>query len=167
MGKIFTQDLSRYSAKDSFAKSLKIVIISSGATAVLLYRIQCFFYNHGCLLLAYATHRANLIFYGIDIVPGAQIGPGLRIEHPNGIVIGGKVRIGKNFTILQNVTLGTRHVDSANYDDKFPMIGDDVIIGCNSSVLGGVLVKNKSVIGAHSLVLKDVEEGSKVFGLHK
>jgi serine O-acetyltransferase len=135
--------------------------------AVLLYRIQNYFYGHGFLLLAYVTHRANFFFHGIDIVPGAQIGAGLRIEHPHGIVIGGKVSIGKNFTILQNVTLGTRYIDEDNYNDLFPVIGDNVFIGCNSSVLGGVVVKNKSVIGAHSLVLKDVDEESRVYGLHK
>ena len=44
---------------------------------------------------------------GIDIHPGARIGPGFFIDHGTGVVIGGNLcDIGKNVKLYQGVTLG-------------------------------------------------------------
>ena len=133
----------------------------------MLYRIQDFFYRRKMLLIAYSIHRMNHVLHGIDIVPGAQVGSGLRIDHPAGIVIGAKVKIGSDCTIMQNVTLGTRHLRKNSYDDQFPTLGDNVIIGASSSVLGGIHVKSGSTVGANSVVLADVAENTTVYGVHK
>lgn len=45
--------------------------------------------------------------YGIFVHPGTQIGLGLSMPHPNGIVIGSSVTIGENATIYQQVTIGS------------------------------------------------------------
>jgi serine O-acetyltransferase len=91
------------------------------------------------------------IWFACDVDPQVKIGPGLYTPHPLGIVIGGGVSIGKNVSILQNVTLGrvaTEHLD--------PTIGDDVEIGAGAVVLGSVCIGNGAKVGANSVVLKDV-----------
>ena len=145
---------------------LKALFLSPGLSAVLLFRLQDSFFKLKLLPLSYLVHRANLNLHGIDILPGASIGEGLRIDHPVGIVVGAGSRIGKNCIVLQNVTIGTRYVDSEKYNDEFPNIGDSVTIGAGAVILGGIKLGEGCTIGANSVILADVEEGATVTGVH-
>ena len=144
----------------------KALFLSPGLSAVLLFRLQDSLYRKRLLLPAYLVHRANLSVHGIDILPGAVIGDGLRIDHPVGIVIGAGAKIGRGCILLQNVTIGTRYINSTDYDNKFPVIGNNVTIGAGAAVLGGVTIGNNCTVGANSVVLTDVLEGSTVTGVH-
>ena len=99
-------------------------------------------------------------------MPGSQIGLGLRIEHPVGIVIGIKVKIGENCTIAGNCTVGEKYIDQRSLGE-YPVIGDNVSIGTGSIILGNINVENNVTIGANSLVLKDVSFGQTVTGVFK
>jgi serine O-acetyltransferase len=145
---------------------LKALYLSPGLSAVLLFRLQSGLFRMKLLLPAYLVHRINLNLHGIDILPGAVIGEGLRIDHPVGIVIGAGARIGSGCILLQNVTIGTRYIDSTDYDNQFPMIGNSVTIGAGAVILGRVILGNNCTVGANSVVLADVEEGSTVIGVH-
>jgi serine O-acetyltransferase len=145
---------------------LRALYLSPGLTAVLLYRFQDSLHRKRLLLPAYFLHRVNLNLHAIDILPGATIGDGLRIDHPVGIVIGAGVKIGRGCVLLQNVTIGTRYIDSAEYNDEFPTIGNNVTIGAGAVVLGGVHLGDNCTVGANSVILADVSEGSTVIGVH-
>jgi serine O-acetyltransferase len=96
------------------------------------------------------------------IVNGCEIGDKVHIPketffpHGNGIVIGQGTKIGKRVIIYQNVTLGEK-------EGKYPKIEDNVIIYPNSIILGGIKIGKNSIIGAGSLILKDVPPNSIVF----
>ena len=77
-----------------------------------------------------------------------------------GVVIGRKVKLGKRVQIYQGVTIGALNQD----DDKYPVIGDDVIIYNNASILGGINVGDNSIIGAGSVVMKDIPPNCTVMG---
>lgn len=145
---------------------LKALFLSPGLSAVILFRLQDSFYRLKLLPLSYLVYRANLNLHGIDILPGAIIGDGLRVDHPVGIVVGAGSRIGKNCILLQNVTIGTRYVDSEKYNDEFPEIGNSVTIGAGAVILGGIKLGEGCTIGANSVILADVEEGATVTGVH-
>lgn len=160
-------DLQRSARSHGKFWRLKALFLSPGVSAVILFRMQDYFFRSRLLLLAYLAHRINLNLHGIDILPGATIGDGLRIDHPVGIVIGAGTRIGKNCILLQNVTVGTRYIDPNKYNNAFPEIGDNVTIGAGAVILGGVKLGNSCTIGANSVILADVLEGSTVSGVHK
>ena len=147
-------------------RALKALCLSPGLSALLLFRVQDCFFRLKLLLPAYLIHRLNINLHGIDILPGATIGGGLRIDHPVGIVIGAGARIGTDCIILQNVTVGTRFIDSKNYDNQFPKIGNRVIIGAGAVILGDVKLGDGCTIGANSVILADVPDGTTVSGLH-
>lgn len=113
----------------------------------------------------WAYHCSHKIYkkYGCCISPKADIGKNIMLPHPIGIVIGEGVKIGDNCTIYQNVTLGRKNKDAAEY----PTIEDDVTIYCNSTVVGDVTIGNGTVIGCNSIVLKSVEPNSKCVGVVK
>lgn len=122
---------------------------------VVLCRISRWAYLNNNKFLSYLTMWANVILFGIEITPRADIGEGLFFPHTNGIVLGAG-RIGKNVTIYQNVTVGARILDM-HYDLSLrPIIEDDVVIASGAKVIGSVTLGYNCRIGANAVVLKDV-----------
>lgn len=103
------------------------------------------------------SHYLNRTF-SVEISPKAKIGPGLRISHFPGIVIGGGVNIGSNCKLFQGVLLGQSH-------GKYPIVGDNVTICAHACVLGNVRVGNNVIILPNSVVTKDVPENNIVGGV--
>jgi len=97
---------------------------------------------------------------GISLLKSARIGPGLRIWHFGNIFIHEDVIIGAHCTLRQGVTIGNRHEDG-----PVPAIGDNVDFGAYAQVLGGVRIGNNCRIGALSLVLTDIPDGSTAVGI--
>lgn len=95
--------------------------------------------------------------YGIQIPLEVDIEEGLLIKHFGSIFINPMCRIGKNFTISQEVTIGI-------HKGKVPTIYNNVTIAPGVKVIGGIVISNNVSIGQNSVVIKDVEENSVVAG---
>ena len=92
------------------------------------------------------------MFFGSEISIGAKIGSGVYFPHPWGIVIGDGVLVGKNVSIFQHTTLGR-----SNFAEKqVPTVMNDVTIYAGATIIGSIILGEKSVIGANSVVFKDV-----------
>jgi serine O-acetyltransferase len=109
-------------------------------------------------LLSEAVHRST----GIDIHPGATIGPGFFIDHGTGVVIGGTAIVGRDVTIYQGVTLGGT---SLQRKKRHPTLCDNVTVGSGAAVLGDITIGENVKIGANSVVVKDVPPNSTVVGI--
>jgi serine O-acetyltransferase len=105
---------------------------------------------------------------GIDIHPGATIGPGFFIDHGTGVVIGETTIIGTNVRLYQGVTLGAlslpRDAGQKLRDKKrHPTIENNVIIYSNTTILGGkTVVGEGSIIGGNIWITESVATGTKV-----
>lgn len=105
---------------------------------------------------------------GIDIHPGATIGPGLFIDHGTGVVIGETSIIGRNVRIYQGVTLGALSLPrnagvELRNTKRHPTIEDDVIIYSNTTILGGdTVIGAGSIIGGNIWLTESVDPGTKV-----
>ena len=105
---------------------------------------------------------------GIDIHPGASIGHSFVIDHGTGVVIGATAIIGNNVKLYQGVTLGARSfvTDDSNNPVKgiprHPIIGNDVVIYSNSTILGRITIGDGAVIGGNLWVTRDVSPGEKL-----
>jgi serine O-acetyltransferase len=104
-------------------------------------------------------HRFWSVVGAAEIPLNSNIAGGLRINHPNGIVIHPDARIGVNCLILQQVTIGEGKVPG------LPTIGADVLIGAGAKVLGGVTIGDGARIGANAVVLSDVPAGATAVGI--
>ncbi len=109
-------------------------------------------------LFFYLLHKHYEHKLGIILPIGTKIGPGLHIMHYSGIVINERSVIGKNFTIMQCSTIG--HIRGRGT----PVIGDNVVVACNCSVIGDVNIGNNVMVGAGSVVCKNIESGATVVG---
>jgi serine O-acetyltransferase len=111
--------------------------------------------------VSFLFQRLILHLYGIDIPPSTEIGSGLWMPHARNIVIHKNSWVGKNVTILHNVTLGGR----GSGEEKYPVVEDGAALYVGCSVLGPVIVGNQARIGAHSLVIENVPEKTIVAGV--
>ena len=85
-----------------------------------------------------------------------EIGGGLMIFHGFSTIINAK-KIGENFSVYQNVTIG-------NISGENPTIGDNVQITTSSVVIGNISIGNNTSIGANTTVTKSVPENCTVVG---
>ena len=108
---------------------------------------------------AVLRHAFWSVVAGADIPLNGDLGGGLLIPHPNGIVIHPKAVVGPNCLIFQQVTLG------AGSRPGFPHIGGHVDIGAGAKILGGVTIGDHAKIGANAVVLHDVPAGATAIGI--
>jgi serine O-acetyltransferase len=162
---LLSSDLRRYQPgrRPSVALFIKTAAINPGLVASTIVRSQQVLNGRGLRRTAWVLRHVALTVSRIDVVPGAEIGPGLLMNHPHGIVIGPGAVVGSGCTLLQNVTLGERFADGRPPHD-YPRIGDGVTIGAGACVLGGVQVGDGASIGANSVVLDDVPAGGIAVG---
>lgn len=105
-------------------------------------------------------NRVSEVF-AVDIHPGAKMGRGIMFDHATGVVIGETAVIGDNVSILHHVTLGGTGKASG---DRHPKIGNGVLIGAGTCVLGNVRIGDGAKVGAGSVVLKEVPPRTTAVG---
>jgi len=105
-------------------------------------------------------HGFWTVITGADIPINCQLGGGLSIPHPNGIVIHPQASIGVNCLIHQQVTIGVKRGS-----EQPPIIGAHVDIGAGAKIIGNICIGNDALIGANAVVVKDVEAGAIVAGI--
>lgn len=99
-------------------------------------------------------HRFWSVVTGAEIALNSQIGGGLLLPHPNGVVIHPGTVIGINCLIFQQVTLA-----------GIVKLGDHVDIGAGAKILGPLKVGDNARVGANAVVTKNVGEGCTVAGI--
>jgi len=106
------------------------------------------------LILSLILQRFVQMFIGVFISPDAEIGPGLLVHTPYGVLVG-PVRIGSNCTIQNGVVITA----SARG------IGDNVYFGPGAKVMGEARIGSNVTVMANSVVLTDVPDNTTVMGV--
>lgn len=105
--------------------------------------------------------RRYQIKYGFQIYPETEIGEGLYLGHWGALVINPKAKIGKNCNIAQGVTIGQQN---RGKNKGFPIIGNEVWIGANAVIVGGITIGDNVLIAPNAYVNFDVPCNSIVVG---
>ncbi|KAK1272601.1 hypothetical protein QJS04_geneDACA018281 [Acorus gramineus] len=132
-----------------------------GFLAVQAHRVAHALWCAGRRALALLIQNRVSEVFAVDIHPGARVGRGILLDHATGVVVGETTVIGDNVSVLHNVTLGGTGKASG---DRHPKIGDGVLIGAGTHVLGNVRVGGGAKIGAGSVVLKEVPPRTTAVG---
>ena len=157
------EDLDVIMLRDPAAKSrLEAALCYPGLHAIWLHRIAHYFYKKNWVVFPRMINTFSRFLTGIDIHPGAQLGPGLFIDHGMGLVIGETAQLGSNVTLYQGVTLGGTGKEQGK---RHPTIGNNVVVSSGAKVLGSFKVGDNSKIGSGSVVLKEVPPNSVVVGI--
>lgn len=166
---LLRQDLDAFLAGDPAATGAEEILTAyPGFYAITAQRLAHSLYRMGLPLLPRLLTELAHSLTGIDIHPGAAIGPGFFIDHGTGVVIGQTTVIGSMVKIYQGVTLGalsTRGGQGLRGKKRHPTIEDEVTIYANASVLGGdTVIGRGATIGGSAFVTRSVPAGATVMG---
>lgn len=113
------------------------------------------------ILPRFLMHVARFLT-GIEIHPGAQIGRRFFIDHGMGVVIGETAVVGDDCLIYHQVTLGGTGKEKGK---RHPTLGNHVVVGAGTKILGAITIGDHARIGANSVVLREVPSHSTVVGI--
>ena len=124
------------------------------------YSLERWFYLHHLTIVAVFIRAFIRVLFSAEIPYKLKIGKGTKMPHDAlGSLFHPDVIIGNNCVILHGVTIGGR-----SGSKKLPIIKDNVWIGAHSIILGPITIGKNSIIGAGSVVVKDVAANSVVAG---
>jgi serine O-acetyltransferase len=156
------RDIKVIKERDPAARSnAEILTCYPGLHAIWFHRAAHALWQQDVPLAPRLVSQAGRLLTGIEIHPGATLGEGLFIDHGAGVVIGETSEIGENVTIYQGVTLGGTGKETGK---RHPTVGDNVVIGAGSQLLGSIVVGDNVKVGAGSVVVHDVPSDSTVVG---
>ena len=147
---VIERDPSVHSAAD-------VIFWHTGMHAVWAYRRAHWLWEHGAHTLASLVSRHTRKRYGVEIHPAAQIGRRFMIDHGMGVVIGETSIIGDDCLIYQGVTLG---MTGKHGGKRHPTLGNNVMVGAGTIVLGDIYVGDNVKVAAGSVVVHDVPAGT-------
>lgn len=167
---VLQSDITAAYEGDPAARSTMEVVMSyPGVYAIIVHRVAHALYEKKVPLIPRVMSEYAHSSTGIDIHPGAQIGPGFFIDHGTGVVIGETCVIGRNVKLYQGVTLGALSFekDEAGHLVKgikrHPNVGDNVVIYAGATILGGeTTIGEGAVIGGNVWLTHSVPAHSKV-----
>jgi serine O-acetyltransferase len=156
-------DIKATLARDPAARSsLEVVLFYPGFHARLAHRAANALYRQGVPLLPRGIMHFTRFVTGIEIHPGATIGPRFFIDHGMGVVIGETAEIGADVMLYQGVTLGGTSTHRAK---RHPTLRDNVVVGAGAKVIGAVEIGENARIGAGSVVVTNVPANATVVGV--
>ncbi len=157
------RDIQAVFERDPAARTtLEILLCYPGLHAVWGHRLSHWLWMRRLYFLGRLVSQVARALTGIEIHPGATIGPGFFIDHGMGVVIGETAEVGADVTLYHGVTLGGV---SLNKGKRHPTLGDRVVVGAGAKILGAITVGDDSRIGANAVVVKPVPPNSVVVGV--
>lgn len=147
----------------------EIIFCYPGLEAMTVHRIAHQLYRQHIPIIPRIMSEYSHSKTGIDIHPGATIGPSFFIDHGTGVVIGETCKIGTGVKVYQGVTLGAlsfqkdEHGNLVRGTKRHPTIEDRVVIYANATILGGeTVVGANSIVGASVWLTKSIPPGTIV-----
>ena len=154
---------------DPAARSIdEVLFCYPGIFAMTHHRLAHELYKLGAPLAARIIAELSHSTTGIDIHPGAKIGPSFFIDHGTGVVIGETAIIGAHVRLYQAVTLGAKRFSVDEHGAllkggaRHPIIEDEVVIYAGATILGRITICKGSVIGGNVWLTQSVPPGSHV-----
>lgn len=129
------------------------IISNSNELAVFLFRLGSELHQNNQEDLKPQIHWLLRELCSCEIYFNNKIDEGFYVVHGQGTVIGSRNVIGKGFKIHQGCTIGHKK----NGGGEGNVIGDNVTMYCNSSIIGELNIGDDVIIGAHVMVTKDCD----------
>lgn len=138
------------------------LLFFKGFNAVQSHRLAHWLWQEKRATMAFYIQSRVSELFAVDIHPAAVLGKGLMMDHATGVVIGETAVVGNDVSMLHGVNLGgTGKVDG----DRHPKVGNGVLLGADSKILGNLIIGDCARVGAGSVVLADVPPNCTVAGV--
>lgn len=160
---LIAADFACIAGRDPAARGpVETALCYPGLHAVVAHRIAHRMWVRGWRMGARVLATVARAVTGVDIHPGARIGPGFFIDHGMGVVIGETAEVGRDVTLFHGVTLGGV---TGRQGKRHPTLGDRVVVGAGAKVLGPVRIGSDVRVGANSVVVSDAPSGVTLVGM--
>ena len=166
---LLDSDLQAAFEGDPAARSAdEVLVCYPGIAAIINHRLAHELYLLDLPLIARMFAEIAHSVTGIDIHPGAQIGPSFFIDHGTGVVIGQTAIIGERVRLYQAVTLGAKRFPTDENgvlikgNARHPIVEDDVVIYAGATILGRIIIGKGSAIGGNVWLTKSVPPNSNI-----
>ena len=162
------KDIQRYIIqRDGVIVTFRTILTSRGLFAVIIYRFRAYFLQ--CCAkykqIGFLFKALSILFMHISVIlakseifPNTDIKPGLFISNKGHVIIGAH-RIGSRCVIHENVTIGGNL-----FTKEKPTIGNNVWIGANSVIIGGITISDGSTIREGTVLTKNIPSNCVVQG---
>ena len=164
-----TDVTAAYEGDPAAISNEEIILAYPGIEAIAVQRMAHQLYRRYVALIPRIMTEWAHNKTGIDIHPGAQIGPYFFIDHGTGVVVGETSVIGQRVKIYQGVTLGAKSFPTdaqgrvVKGTKRHPNIEDDVTIYAGATILGDVTIGRGSILGGNVWLLESVPPGTVVY----
>lgn len=157
-------DLPRYrpGTTPSWTALLLRCLSNPGLLASVVLRAQQVCVRAGHERTAHLLRTLGMFLVGADFVPGVDVGPGLLMPHPSGVVLGNGARVGRGVTLGGGVTMGLRRPEET--DRGYPVVCDGATVLTHAVLVGPVVVGAHAQVGANAVVTRDVDPYAVVVG---
>jgi len=155
------EDIKVIFDKDPAAANIFEVLLYQGLWAIWIHRFAHLLYKMGVPFFPRLISQIMRLFTLIEIHPGAQFGRRVFIDHGCGVVIGETAVIGDDVVIFQGVTLGGSGKEKGK---RHPAIGNNVVIGAETIILGNITIGENVTIGAGTVITKSVPANVTIVG---
>ena len=159
---LIASDLYRYGIQNEKKLSFLARHELYGFRNTKILRKTKYYKEHGNVI-RYMLNRLKLIYYtekyGYSFSYSTEIGKGLYLGHLGSIVVNYQAKIGNNVNLAQGVTIG---MANGGKHRGVPVISDNVWIGANSTVVGGIVIGEDVMIAPNTFVNFDVPDHSIV-----
>ncbi|MFC6838039.1 serine O-acetyltransferase EpsC [Halomarina ordinaria] len=160
-----------YKGDPAATSYVEVIRSYPGFLAILIQRVAHALYEAGATAYARELTEYGKTETGIDLHPGAEVGEYFFIDHGTGVVVGETATVGDWVRLYQDVTLGALHFEEDEREShtlrkgykRHPDVGDHVVIGAGTKVLGAITVGDHVSIGANSWVTEDVPDRTTVY----
>ncbi|MDP0507234.1 MAG: serine acetyltransferase [Fusobacterium sp. JB019] len=157
----FNYDFYRYYKRDYINKDFLLLLTHHDLLFIYLFRKSKITKNKLMKIIIKFLLRKIRLRYGIEIDKSVVIGPGFYMGHPYNITINPETILGSNINIHKGVTIGKENRGGRK---GAPIIGNDVWIGVNSTIVGKIKIGNNVLIAPNTYCNKDVPNDSIVIG---
>ncbi|MFC3928593.1 serine O-acetyltransferase [Streptococcus caprae] len=159
----WTKTIAIVKENDPAARStLEVLLTYPGVKALAAHRLSHWLWEHNLKLLARMHSQFWRFWTQIEIHPGADIAPGVFIDHGSGLVIGETAVVEEGVMLYHGVTLGGTGKDCGK---RHPTVRRGALISAHAQVIGPIEIGHHAKVGASAVVVSDVPAEVTVVGI--
>lgn len=152
--KVILMDLYARAPAVKFSLPDQLLDLSSALMSSKYFRTLFYFRIGGVFSKVLRLFYPRSETFIIDV--NSKLGGGLKLAHPYATIINAE-SVGENCYINHLVTIGEKN-------GRKPVIGNNVELHANCTVIGGIHIGDNAVIGAGTVVVKNVPAGAVAIG---
>jgi serine acetyltransferase len=162
---IWSDYLAHYHYKDESERSRRVLFLPRMLTNSNLHcNVLVRLIQGTPLYMAWFWRRLLIAFHACDFQPFCRIGPGLRMPHPIGILVGHAV-LGRDVVLQHHITISAVTTNwRSGKSPGFVQIGDGVTVFTGTVIAGRVVIGDQAMLGANSLVVRDIPARNIMIG---